>query len=564
MAAADAVVVPPQEESVGAPPPLPERGTAGGGEPVPPLPRKSASRLKRILFCGAAPPKFARSKWYTQLCVAAGLLAFTAAEGAFLGCVAFIAGGNLDLNGQQVALLMAAAHVTMLPTALLVPLVADPFASRLIPVFISLLFLAGSNFLVGSFQSSSYGMLVLARLLQGVGAGIAWDMVVPSLGDANAADEAFFKAVSRTLLAGTAGFLLGPPCGAALFQVAGWASPFFICFAFSILCALAWAVLDLEGAAEELTKAALESGPSTAPEGTVTERRPLFPSAAGEPVDTPAFADDVVQLTAPQVERPSIARLLSIGPHVAPLHPRFRPDQAILLGLAPESTSSSTYIWIATSCVETLLFAGILATFPYRLTDFGASPASAGGLLFTLLGADALVSVLLVRLSPGPLVRRYLPWIAFSCLGLFSPMLYAVTPEAGIGWTVPPLLGFAVLEACFRVPAHLEIAQGVAGSNAVPRIFGIYMTLSAVGAIAGPPLCAWLIDIRTPAQGIGIVGGCVCAWGVVVGFVLLGLDLARREGRVLPGTEAGTVVEEAKSERRAGWKLQRRDTGRTF
>ena len=136
----------------------------------------------------------------------------------------------------------------------------------------------------------------------------------------------------------------------------------------------------------------------------------------------------------------------------------------------------------------------------------GLSPTRAALLLVPM----ALMTILLARTVGGLTDRihpRILTAFGFACLftGLFW-LTRVMTPDTSIWWTVPPMAVFGVGNAFVWAPnsatatRNLPIALAGAGS-------GIYNATRQVGAVLGSAAIAVLIDTRLAAEGLPSFSG---------------------------------------------------------
>ena len=131
----------------------------------------------------------------------------------------------------------------------------------------------------------------------------------------------------------------------------------------------------------------------------------------------------------------------------------------------------------------------------------GLSPTRAA----LLLAPMALMTILLARFVGGLTDRvhpRILTAFGFTCLfvGLFW-LTRVMTPDTSIWWTVPPMMVFGVGNAFVWAPnsatatRNLPIQLAGAGS-------GVYNATRQVGAVLGSAAIAVLIDSRLAAEGL--------------------------------------------------------------
>ena len=346
---------------------------------------------------------------------------------------------QLGLDVSFVGILLAFYAIGLILITPLVSIYSDRFQNRKAPMLLGLVGLIATT-LVFAYSQSFWG-LAMARLGQGVSAGISWTIGFAMISDLYKPSE-LGNVMGYVLSANTAGFLVGPPLGGLLSDYVNPMAPYLFCTGL--------ALLDMMGR--------LYIKPEMP--------RMASPDGDAEPLLNP--------------ESPSRSR----NPSTVP--PKAKSNSMLYFLSDPQVLVTCLGIIVGAT-----VFSGIEPTLPVFLAkQYGLSASEIGLVWIGIVIPNMISGILSGRISDTH-GRKSVTSVGLALFGLSSILLGCM---ASLWATILALLLFGFSSAIVLTPGLPEFADFAEehGGTMYAQAYALYNVAYSIGMIIGPLIGGYL------------------------------------------------------------------------
>ncbi|KAL1875929.1 hypothetical protein VTK73DRAFT_9713 [Phialemonium thermophilum] len=426
-----------------------------------------------------------------------------------------------DSVQRWTAILLACYNVTLFLGSPLAGIYADRTASRRLPFLLGLLALAGSTLLLC--LGRSVAVLIIGRLLQGLSAAIVWSVGLALLVDTVGRNVGY--AMGWVTIAMSAGLLISPVIGGAVYAAAGYYAVFYVAFGV-IFCdivlrlvlvekkvARQW-IVDHEAEVESQQRGASVDEPGSSlrvkdmpspGEGDVSlvvRESPAGPTGFSHQTPTPRDdQDDPTPQTVESEKMPPYLRLLKSRRLLAALFGcfiqagiMFSFDTVVPLFVKDTFHWSSTAAGLVFMCI---MVPSLCSPFVGILSDrFGAKWPALAGFLVTIPLLVCLRFVTNNTIGHKVLFGALLALVGLCCTFANTPLMAEIT---------------------YGIEAKEAKHPGIWGEKGVYGIgYGLYTTSYAFGGTAGSLMAGYI----QAGPGWGTATWSLAIWCAVGTFVV--------------------------------------------
>ncbi|KXS15692.1 MFS general substrate transporter [Gonapodya prolifera JEL478] len=441
-------------------------------------------------------PSFLASRTYALFVVTVGLFADVLSYSLVIPIMPFIfnrlsIGNQSDSqeNSALVGVLLGSYAAAQLICSPLFGWVSDRISNRKWPMVWGLF--AGGAAVIIFALATSFATLIIARVLQGVSAAAVWTLGLAFLGDVYPEEE-LGKAYGVAMTGFSVGTLIGLPIGGALYQYAGYWTPFIASAAF-ILCDMVARLLVVEkkpvrasvtatqaqGSEERLT---LEAGSADA-EGVGKDKEVNGEGSGGSHTTS--------NTTVPIPPTPAL-----------PTHSFRFPPAANLTWVVLHTDNPSYWDLARDPAIMTLnglcAVAGIIQmslepTMPlYMEKEFGADSFTIGLIFLAMVGGGLFSGPV-----SGTLRDKYgAAVVVVPCL----VMLAVVVPFLAVAKSYGTLAVVSLLNGMFMTAVQAPLISELVGlvpQKAVGKAFGLFNIAFSSGSLLGPLAAGAIYQVST-------------------------------------------------------------------
>ncbi|KAH7104720.1 MFS general substrate transporter [Auriculariales sp. MPI-PUGE-AT-0066] len=375
--------------------------------------------------------------------------------------------------------LLFAFSLSLILTTPVISWWSEKYKSRRSPLVVGMLALMGAQ--ACFMESTTFWMMVVARIIQGASSTVVWVVALALLCD-TVPSQHIGRYMGIAMTGYSTGLIISTPLSGLLYGALGYRAPFVFGMIVAFVDLLARLLVIEKAEADAIRSSITPPQPPDTSELHVTEN-----TAAGD--EPPATLLPLANDTAPRMPAWKIWRELGFSR---------RPIAVFVLTL-----------------VYGLVITALEPTAPLRLKDVWGLDATKVGVVFLASTAPSLISGPLT----GWLADRYgAALVAAGCILLAAPWLYPLTLVGNLATFIASLLFTMFFESGLVTPITVETAmltEGIPGLGYADT-FGVFNIAYGSGSMLGPIIGGQLYD--------GHSNGWMVVCAVLGGLLAVGLS----------------------------------------
>jgi len=479
---------------------------------------------------------------YITFTISFGLLVDMAAYGLMVPVLPFrlesIGYHNIPAKSSY---LIAAFALGLIVSSIPIGIFGEMVKARKTPLLFCLVFLAAS--LILFWLSSSFTVLIIARLLQGVSGTGIWTLGLALICDV-VPEERIGVIMGYVMIGWSIGAVGGPLAGGLLYDSLGYHSVFVFALILTALDFTMRLMVTDKQSADKTDPTRQEIAGRMSPSGeTARAMEPLPSTSLGLLLDMPPTKTEEAADLAAKNKQQSHLALISPSSFVTTAKPPSATQALLSLLSSPRCWTLFSIIFVLGFCFGGLLDSGmtILVHARYGLNSRGAA------LIF--------IGAVVPSFGSSPLAGHFADkcgarWPVVVCLVLGTPFFGLISMEGSLStfiiWIA--LTGLFIMGIAAPIMQDLAEVVKVTPGLGYAHVYGIFNMVYSIGALVGP-LCVGGVMERTGVEKgwriASLICTALCAASILPAWLLIGstpsLPIATVASTVAPTHKSSSV-----------------------